>query len=583
MRPDESHPTPATTTTTTTHRGWLRGARGKALLLGATLGLLTALLGLAELVCRWVIPAPPDQGQSNPYRWGAGPCYRTELTLQGRRLVRVAPASGVWFTGSDPLPTALPRARTPGVARLVVLGESTGEMLEVRLATMASPRAEILRCAVPGGDTALVLDRAAEVTGYRPDAVVLVMGHNVRWRIARDPTSRWVSRLRQRSRLVVALTSVRPALETLPDPEERMRFLTASLARFEAQVRGAGTRAVYVILPSNLRFAPASDERGERSAEVFDARLAWWQGRRDEAIARLARVTDGSTVPQWHFELGDWLLARGDIARARAHFVLARDLDGLHARTTTRINDLLRASAARAGGVVYDLEALVSAHAPHGITGWESLMDNCHPTPLIQELASLDLLRLGACGRADATCPAGQPGGAPEPEARRGWARGAGEHHNHGENPGGDIEREVRNVLGQLLMTDGPQRATWALNLEQAVGSWALELGAPAMRGVIATALGDGRVARAPPEARDTAVTAMAAGLHRAGDPDGAEALLRQVLARDRSADAWMLAGRRALGRAQVDAAASAFARAAALDPSRADAPHYAARLRPAR
>jgi tetratricopeptide (TPR) repeat protein len=559
--------------------GRLRGIRGKLLLLASTIGVIGALLGAAELFCRWTIPAPPNVIHWDQFRWGAGPCYRTELSIRGRVLAKVEPAQGPWFTMHSALPSRLPLARTPGVARIAVLGESSGEMLEVSLATMASEAVEVLRCAVPGGDTALVLDRAPEVVGYRPDALVLAMGHNTRWRLRRDPTARWLSLLREHSRLAVALSHVRTVEQPPPDPDERLRFLADSLRRFERQTRSSNVRGIYVILPSNLRFAPTTDARGERSVDVFEARLAWWGGRRDEAIGRLALLADRSDIPQWHFELGDWLLARGDDARARAHLVRARDLDGMRSRTTSQINDILRAAATRSGGVVYDLEALVNAHAPHGVAGWESILDNCHPTQFVLERATQDILQLGACPATERSCHAGQPHDGSVPSNATRWELGAGGYNNRGDHPREQIARGLQDVLRQFLLSDEMYRATWALNLEHAIGSWGRELGAPGMRELVDAALvGDG-VRRADPTRRDDAATAMAAGLDRLGDHDGARGVLRDVLARGLSANGWMLAGRLAVEAGRREDAVAAFSRAASLDRSRVDAPYYAARL----
>ena len=83
-----------------------------------------------------------------------------------------------------------------------------------------------------------------------------------------------------------------------------------------------------------------------------------------------------------HFRMGKSLLALKQTNRARARFVRARDLDALRFRADTRINDVIRATAAELGpqGVhLVDAENAVSGqNAPGAIHGAELLYEHVH-------------------------------------------------------------------------------------------------------------------------------------------------------------------------------------------------------------
>jgi hypothetical protein len=88
-------------------------------------GMLLALLLLAtgEVIARLVDPRNPVDLNENDYTaWSYGPCYR----VRGTSLERIAPPGF-----NDAVATAWPRppiplAKTPGVLRIALVGESTG-------------------------------------------------------------------------------------------------------------------------------------------------------------------------------------------------------------------------------------------------------------------------------------------------------------------------------------------------------------------------------------------------------------------------------------------------------------------------
>jgi hypothetical protein len=122
-----------------------------------------------------------------------------------------------------------------------------------------------------------------------------------------------------------------------------------------------------------------------------------------------------------HFDLGLVAWLQGDMALARRAFELAASHDGAPASANDRINDSVRAVAARVPGVtLLDAEAWFEGCTPDGIVGYEMMMDSCHLQPgargvLMQRFAEV----LGALAAAESgPPPPGRAGERPEPETR---------------------------------------------------------------------------------------------------------------------------------------------------------------------
>jgi hypothetical protein len=85
----------------------------------------------------------------------------------------------------------MPRARAAGVARIAVVGESSAYMLGNSLRELIAQRPcgqryELLACGQPGSALEHLERRFDEVLTYRPDAVVVVFGHNLQFRFSMD-------------------------------------------------------------------------------------------------------------------------------------------------------------------------------------------------------------------------------------------------------------------------------------------------------------------------------------------------------------------------------------------------------------
>ena len=93
-----------------------------------------------------------------------------------------------------------------------------------------------------------------------------------------------------------------------------------------------------------------------------------------------AKIDDA--FAELHFRVGNCLLELKQYGRAQTHFIQARDLDALRFRADTRINGIIRATAAELGSqdvhVVDAANAVSGKDAPGGIHGTELLYEHVH-------------------------------------------------------------------------------------------------------------------------------------------------------------------------------------------------------------
>jgi tetratricopeptide (TPR) repeat protein len=89
-----------------------------------------------------------------------------------------------------------------------------------------------------------------------------------------------------------------------------------------------------------------------------------------------------NTYAEADFRYGQCLLDLGKDAEALRAFTRACDEDTLRFRADSRINDIIRRTAAKrkqAGVQLVDAEATMATHSPHGLMGEEFLYEHVHP------------------------------------------------------------------------------------------------------------------------------------------------------------------------------------------------------------
>jgi tetratricopeptide (TPR) repeat protein len=362
---------------------------------GSCLGVL--LIGFAELTAR--IVDPPSEAEKIEIRarefqaWEWGPCYKA----QGDRLVRIPPPASP--QGDD---HGFPLVKAPGVKRIVVVGESTGEMLGDRLARLVeasgcSDKVEVLQCGVDGARPAVAVRRARDALAWSPDIIVVAIGHNFGLPGPAGPTQLIVNRSRLAHEVYRFLPPKLAAPTTVSDdPLESTdlpRIGREAYRQILAAAQGAHVGVVALVLASNLWFRPNPERDYIVSRPRAAAWVKWARGDLNGAVATLSGEPDGALRAferaSFQAQLGEWDAARASLQRAR-------DLEASPTRASSAITAAIRQAAQEGGARIVDFESLLSRLDPHAIPGWDVFFDNCHPYPQPLDLMARATLRAAA-------------------------------------------------------------------------------------------------------------------------------------------------------------------------------------------
>lgn len=523
-------------------------AVGPLIALGSVVVMMVLFL-LAELTARWIIPerCAQTRGESERVAMSRGflaPCFVREP--RGGTTYLVAPASGDTARGA-----ALPEARTAGVLRIAIVGESSADLLAKHLAELLEGRCprsvEVLNCAQPGSALEHVERRFDEVLAYAPDAVVVLFGHNVAFRFPVDETTLRLLAARTRSCLLSQLAPSSPA----PDEplDVRVGAFAAFLRQAAARAREHGAALAVATMPANLWLPPATRREDEYDPRFLQARFLDARGHTAEAIRLLETLAAHGDQSYWHYQLGERLARAGDDAGAARELQRAIERDGMRTRAPRRVNDMIRAVAHDDGLLLLDTERTVASHAPQGLPGWESFADNCHLLPAALDAEADALLAL--LGDAIHLPPA--CAGSSRTAARKGL---------------GDV---LVGVFDLAAMGPPELARAWYGGLSLAVESWISRDPAGAEADVDRFLQSPAFTAARSEDRGAAMLVALAEGYQRAGLRERASELNRQ--ARDSgSAEAWVQAGLFHVRDGDDAAARAAFQRALALDGTRADA-----------
>ncbi|MEZ4392407.1 MAG: SGNH/GDSL hydrolase family protein [Polyangiales bacterium] len=524
-------------------------ARPGALRAGIALGAVLTPLLVAEGVARALFPETPE--------------LRAEVEFVGRSLNYLQPCfrrvGGALIETNAGLPGTsrarwIRRARTPGLARVAVIGESSAEQLGESLGVLGARlpcgrRVEVLNCAIPGSGLEHLQRRFDEVMRESPDVVVVTFGHNLRFMLPTDSTRLWARRLRYPSRLLTRLGGLFDRA-----PRDGNAPLAGRLAQFESFLRRAAgeTRArrvglVVSTMPSNL-WMPPSSMPAERSAPArLDARFVEATVGARAAAEALPPATGPGDPASLDFERGVLYARAGDLAAARDGLQRALERDSFAMRASARVNELIRRVAAQEGVVLRDTDEAIAAAAPQRLSGWESFQDNCHLLPARIDQEALEVLTLARPSLGlPASCVPARPARTRD-------------------------DRDLSSLLRQLGGLPSEQAALWYDAVSLRVERRMPVDPSGATREVE-------RYLRETPTPPPEALVALAEGFARAGR--GAEARALNARARAlRSADAWVQLALFELRARSVGPARAALQQALAIDPQRADARRFLARL----
>ncbi|MDP3214140.1 MAG: hypothetical protein Q8S73_08550 [Deltaproteobacteria bacterium] len=469
------------------------------------------------------------------------PCFRRET-------VRGVPSLTWARRETEPgAPLTLPLRRTPGVRRVVVLGESSGSLLAAALQRQLGDPAcarpvEVLNCAQHSAALEHVGRNLDEALGYEPDAIVLVFGHNLRFRFPVDERAIAARQWRNRSCLLAAIAPQRaePAMSVVP-LDGRLGDLERLLRRMTREARARGVRLVLSAPAANLWFPPGG---GDPSApHLLDARYADATAGPLAAARLLAALPDARRGPAERFREGEAFARAGERGPAREALLRAVDDDPGGGRVHSRTNALLRRFAAGSGVALRDTERALEREVPSGLPGWESFLDTCHLSPEgFDREARAVLALLGDGDGAAARCP---------PAERPPGFSGLG----------AVLDGTLRYGAGSTAPS--PWHEAAALAVEQ----WLAAAPAASERALADFVAGLG--GRADPGQASRMLVALAEGCARAGRDALAGDLNERARRADEGApDPWRQRGLFALRRGDREAARAALTRALALAPA---------------
>jgi tetratricopeptide (TPR) repeat protein len=302
---------------------------------------------------------------------------------------------------TEPHPLVMAAKKPPGALRIFVLGESAAEgtpdpafgfsrILEILLAREYPPtRFEVVNAAVRGINSHIILPIARECAAHEPDLFILYMGNNevvglhtpvpgrfnltpyltaLRFeqrlkstktaQLAASLAGRWAAKTRLHD-----MDFFRRMRMTLDDPQREPVYenFRQNLGAICDVIQSAGAKTILSTVAVNLRDFPPLGSLHRRGLTESDATrwvtayakgIAAESGGRFEAAVQsyeeAARVDDH--FADLHFRLARSLLATGQTNQAREQFILARDWDAIQFRSDSRINEIIRTTAASRAG-----------------------------------------------------------------------------------------------------------------------------------------------------------------------------------------------------------------------------------------
>jgi len=400
-------------------------------------------------------------------------------------------------------PHSFPAAKDANEYRIFCLGGSTVQGRPYAVETSFTTWLELnLKLAEPGRTWRVVncggvsyasyrlVPILEEVLAYRPDMIVLYVGHNEfledrEYAHIRD-RSRWVAApwewvartrtynlLREGYRRAMGTSDAegRPVLKADVDAildykgglakyrrDDRWRrgvieHFRFNIERLVRMARQAGVNVLLVNPVSNLRDCPPfkSQNRDGLTGEQFErwkaiCRVAAGQsGPRAVKLLREALAIDDQYALV-HFRLGKALDGMGEIEQARAAYVRAKELDICPLRMLEPMHEAIGEVARQTGTPLVDARKLIEQCSPDGIPGNVYLCDHVHPKiaahwliadALIDELARQQIVRPRPGWRDEQAAmnqqhlaslgPEYLTAGVRRLEALRGWATGRAE------------------------------------------------------------------------------------------------------------------------------------------------------------
>lgn len=274
--------------------------------------------------------------------------------------------------------------------RVLVVGESTGELIGSALAARLSSDAGVINCARSALSIELVEHTFDAAWRSAPDGLVIIFGHNYRFAYPLPDWRLRVRRWRSRSRLLSALNAwldgggLDPRLgRATGAATARIASTGAALTRMIAAARAREIPVIVTTMSANLLAPSAAFPEADARARVAASRWFRFSGQSERAEALLDDEDASAAVLR--FERGTWALRAGRLAAARSDLTVALVLDPLVGRATDLFNDMLRATTRAGGAWLRDSSTAIAASVPGRLPGWSTHVDHCHLTQALAE------------------------------------------------------------------------------------------------------------------------------------------------------------------------------------------------------
>jgi len=337
-----------------------------------------------------------------------------------------------------PKPTVLPQVKPAGSCRIFVFGESAAygdprpdfglpRVLEALLReAYPGVQIDVINVSMTAINSHVILPIARDCAGQQGDLWVIYMGNNevvgpfgsgtvfgpqapglgvVRGSIALKSTrlGQGLAALVDRGRTHDAEPSEWEGMQMflgsrIRQEDSRMPRVYSHFSRNLADIlqlaQARGVKVVLTTVAANLRdCAPFGSEHrpGLTPEQTNRWNKVYYEGVAEEvggnAAKAIERYEEAAKIDDQFADLqyrwGRCSLLLGQDEPARSHFSLARDYDTLRFRADSRINDLIRQSAAsreNRGVLLADAERDLAVQSPHGLAGEELFYEHVHLT-----------------------------------------------------------------------------------------------------------------------------------------------------------------------------------------------------------
>jgi tetratricopeptide (TPR) repeat protein len=330
---------------------------------------------------------------------------------------------------------AFPAVKADNTCRIFILGASAaagtpdgsysfGRILEAMLRRQyPQTDFQVITVAMPAINSHVVRLIAQDCARHRPDLFVVYMGNNevvgpygagtVFGSLRSSLTLIRLSIAVKATRVGQLLTTALQAVSGAPrvwtgmqmflghqvaadDPrlETVYRHFQANLEDIRRLAQQQGIPLVLCTVASNLKDSPPFASR--HRPDLTEVQKEQWQKLYDQGVAaEAANDWEGATKPyldaahiddryaDLQFRLGRCYWQTGQFEKAKASFVLARELDTLRFRADSRINEIIRQVAERPptkGVQLLDVVKLFEENSPHATPGAELFHEHVHMT-----------------------------------------------------------------------------------------------------------------------------------------------------------------------------------------------------------